>query len=335
MKFEQLSYLQEAVKYKSISLASERNYIAQSSFSSAITKLEQELGVALLHRSSTGVSPTEMGEIVLANAKKIFAARDEILEAAGSRTGGGTVSVSCVACLCDWIIPSVLHRLRTGHIAVSLSVNTAESRVIANNVLSGIVDFGILIYYDELRDNPDLQYVPLFHDSFGLYIGPESPLWNKTSIKMEEIFRQPYIAYKEEFLKDNHGLTSVVNVGKELNIVFRTDELDSMKRMIAQYDYVAFFPFFMTKNDYYLRHDLIRNIPIADYATDFEVGYLISKRFKPSPFGRKILNILRQILEVKAELKILQEFENNDVSADVEEAESFSGIDFAGEMVSV
>ena len=42
MKFEQLSYLQEAVKYKSISLASERNYIAQSSFSSAITKLEQE-----------------------------------------------------------------------------------------------------------------------------------------------------------------------------------------------------------------------------------------------------------------------------------------------------
>jgi hypothetical protein len=74
----------------------------------------------------------------------------------------------------------------------------------------------------------------------------------------------------------------------------------------------------MTKNDYYLRHDLIRNIPIEDYATDFEVGYLISKRFKPSPFGRKVLNILKQILEVK----------NNDVRADAEESEPSGDVDF-------
>jgi DNA-binding transcriptional LysR family regulator len=136
-------------------------------------------------------------------------------------------------------------------------------------------------------------------------------------------------------LKDNHGLTSVVNVGKELNIVFRTDELDSMKRMIAQYDYVAFFPHFMTKNDYYLQHDLIRNIPVADYATDFEVGYLISKRFKPSPFGRKILNILRQILEVKAELRISREYENDGIRAEIGEPESSDEDGFGGEIASV
>ena len=48
MKLEQLHYLSEAVKYKSISVAAEENFISQPSFSASITKLEKELGVTLL-----------------------------------------------------------------------------------------------------------------------------------------------------------------------------------------------------------------------------------------------------------------------------------------------
>lgn len=295
MKFEQLFYLQEAVKHKSISLASEKNYIAQSSLSAAITKLEQELGVSLLHRTSSGVTPTKMGEVVLAKSKIIFAARDEILEAASEHIHGGTVSLSCIACMCDWIIPKTLQKLREDHIPITLSVTTAESKTIAGNVASGLSEFGILIYYEDLEENTDLQYTPLFKDEFMLYVGRQSPCWRKKSVAMEEIFKQPYIAYREEFLKDNRGLTSVLNVGKELNIVFRTDDLDSMKRMIAQYDYVAFFPKFMTQNDYYLQHGLIRAIPIKDRAAGFEVGYLESKKFKTTPLDKRVLHILKEV----------------------------------------
>lgn len=298
MKFEQLFYLQEAVKYKSISLASEKNYIAQSSLSASITKLEQELGVALLHRTSTGVTPTKLGEIVLAKSKIIFSARDEILEAANEHIHGGTVSLSCIACMCDWIIPKTLQKLREDHIPITLSVTTAESKTIANNVASGLSDFGILIYYEDLEENPDLSYTPLFRDEFMLYIGKQSPFWRKKSITMEEIFTQPYIAYREEFLKDNRGLTSVLNVGKDLSIVFRTDDLDSMKRMIAQYDYVAFFPKFMTQNDYYLQHGLIKAIPIKNWVTEFEVGYLESKKFKTTPLDKRVLSILKEVPEI-------------------------------------
>ena len=40
MKLEQLLYLREAVKYKSISNAAEKNIISQPSLSGAINKLE-------------------------------------------------------------------------------------------------------------------------------------------------------------------------------------------------------------------------------------------------------------------------------------------------------
>ena len=64
VKLEQLLYLQEAAKYKSISIAAEKNFISQPSLSGAINKLEKELGVELLRRNSKGVSPTEVGEIM-------------------------------------------------------------------------------------------------------------------------------------------------------------------------------------------------------------------------------------------------------------------------------
>ena len=65
MKLEQLYYFQEAVKYRSISVAAKQNYISQSSFSGAISRLEQELGAPLLTRTNTGVEPTELGRLAL------------------------------------------------------------------------------------------------------------------------------------------------------------------------------------------------------------------------------------------------------------------------------
>lgn len=87
MKLDQLYYLTEAIKYQSISIAADNNFISQPSFSSAITKLEQELGVKLLRRSSKGVTPTESGRVVLETAEQIFKMKGlKIME--GSRAQG-------------------------------------------------------------------------------------------------------------------------------------------------------------------------------------------------------------------------------------------------------
>ncbi len=80
MKLEQLHYLAEAIKYQSISIAADNNFISQPSFSNAITKFEQELGVKLLRRSSKGVSPTEAGRVVLETAEKVFKLLEEMTQ---------------------------------------------------------------------------------------------------------------------------------------------------------------------------------------------------------------------------------------------------------------
>ena len=297
MKLEQLLYLKEAVKYKSISIAAEKNFISQPSLSGAINKLEKELGVELLRRTSKGVSPTEIGEIILEKSNTIFRTMREIEEVANEHGRKGTVNISSIPCICDRIIPKTILKLKEQERELVLQVTTGESSQVARNVSSGISSIGLLIYHEGLEDSMDLQYTPLFRDEYVLYVGPFSPYWDADSIPLEEMLKQPYIAYREEFIRNNGGLTSLLGKNNLPNIVFRTDENESLKRMIAQDDYVAFFPKFMSRDDFYLQSGLIRAIPISDALVEVEVGLVESTKYKLNQVDRVFLDVLQKTIE--------------------------------------
>ena len=70
LKFEQLFYFKEAVKYNSISIASEKNYMSQSSVSYSILNLEKVLGGAYqtdaiirLGKQAVNVDWTTLGQL--------------------------------------------------------------------------------------------------------------------------------------------------------------------------------------------------------------------------------------------------------------------------------
>ncbi|MBR5320044.1 MAG: LysR family transcriptional regulator [Peptococcaceae bacterium] len=297
MKVEQLLYLKEAVKYKSISIAAEKNFISQPSLSGAINKLEKELGVELLRRTSKGVAPTEIGEMILEKSKIIFDTMREIESVASQHGQKGTVNVSSIPCICDRIIPKTVLKLKELEQDVMLSITTGESTQVAHNVSSGISSVGLLIYHEGLEDSMDLQYTPLFRDEYILYIGPFSPFWEAESITLEEMLKQPYIAYREEFVRNNGGLTGLLGKNNQPNVVFRTDDNESLKRMIAQDDYVAFFPKFMSRDDFYLQNGLIRAIPISDALVEIEVGLVESTKYKLNQIDRIFLDVLQNVIE--------------------------------------
>lgn len=303
MKLEQLIYLNEAVKYKSISIAAEKNFISQPSLSGAINKLEKELGVELLRRTSKGVSPTEVGQTILEKATMIFELMQEIETIANQHGQKGTVNISSIPCICDRIIPKTILKLKELNQDVLLSITTGESTQVAHNVSSGISSLGILIYHEGLADSMDLVYTPLFRDEYVLYVGPFSPYWDADSIPLDEMLKQPYIAYREEFIRNNGGLTNLLGKNSRPNVVFRTDDNESLKRMIAQDDYVAFFPKFMSRDDFYLQSGLIRAIPISDAVVSVEVGFVESTKYRLNQIDRIFLNFLKKTIENDAFLK--------------------------------
>ena len=65
----------------SLSAAARRLHLSQSALSQTVQSLERQLGVQLLQRSSTGVTPTEAGTILLREARGLIARHDRAVVA--------------------------------------------------------------------------------------------------------------------------------------------------------------------------------------------------------------------------------------------------------------
>jgi len=78
IKTEQLYYLNEIEKYNSINKAAEKLYMAPSTLSTSIKKLETECGCELMRRTYRGVQFTEKGKQAAAIARQIIGLCNEL-----------------------------------------------------------------------------------------------------------------------------------------------------------------------------------------------------------------------------------------------------------------
>lgn len=71
MHLEQLKYIVEVAKTRSISIAAQNLHVSQSTISKAITNLEQELSIHLFTRSRLGAQPTTEGKNIIKKPMKL------------------------------------------------------------------------------------------------------------------------------------------------------------------------------------------------------------------------------------------------------------------------
>ena len=110
--FRQLEYFIAAGETGSITLASERINISQPSISTAISHLEEELGVQLFVRHhAQGLSLTPAGRSLLREAKRVIE-QAEALYTVASESGDqvrGQLTVGCLVTLAPMVMPELSH----------------------------------------------------------------------------------------------------------------------------------------------------------------------------------------------------------------------------------
>jgi LysR family transcriptional activator of glutamate synthase operon len=76
MELRQLRYLDAVARHRSFTQAALDLHVAQSAISQQVGRLERELGAELLRRTTRRVEVTELGELVLARARRALAEVD-------------------------------------------------------------------------------------------------------------------------------------------------------------------------------------------------------------------------------------------------------------------
>src|SRR5258708_9078571 len=81
MEMRELRAFTAVAEEGSVSAAARRLHLSQSALSQTVQSLERQLGVQLLRRSSTGVTATEAGRILLREARALIAHHDRVVPA--------------------------------------------------------------------------------------------------------------------------------------------------------------------------------------------------------------------------------------------------------------
>ena len=77
MNITELRYLVAIMKWGSVSAAAKQLYAAQPNVSKALKNLEEEYGLRIFERSSTGMIPTEQGKRFIRQAQRVLQQVDE------------------------------------------------------------------------------------------------------------------------------------------------------------------------------------------------------------------------------------------------------------------
>jgi DNA-binding transcriptional LysR family regulator len=143
MEIRDLEYFLACCETRSFTAAARQAHIVQSAMSSAIGRLERDLGVSLFDRSATPIAVTEQGEALRLAAQRVLegvqAARDQVLAVSG-RTRG-TVVLGSTLNTGPLDLVSILSGLRARYPEVVIHLRQSSTGSAGN--LSAVLEGGM------------------------------------------------------------------------------------------------------------------------------------------------------------------------------------------------
>jgi len=142
MEIRQLRYFEAVVRHRHFTRAADELHVAQSALSHQVRRLERELGIELLRRTTRSVQPTEAGELVAARARSVLAETDalrgEIDELRGFVRGHATVGAMLFGGELD--IPAIIASFTSTFPDVEIGLREGTAQRMVEMLADGSLD---------------------------------------------------------------------------------------------------------------------------------------------------------------------------------------------------
>ena len=191
MELRQLEYFVAVAKHRHFGRAAEAAYVSQPALSQQVQRLEAELGIALLRRTSRGVELTPAGEDLLARAETILAevtkARGAMDEHAGVVRGAVRVAATTADAL---HLPDVLAAFHREHPGVRLALRHASASEVLALLRRGAVDLAVLSLAGESVDG--FTVTALAEEPLRAIAPPNEP-FRAVTVALDDLRGRPFV----------------------------------------------------------------------------------------------------------------------------------------------
>jgi LysR family transcriptional regulator, transcription activator of glutamate synthase operon len=243
MELRQLRYLLALGEEHSFTRAAEREHIAQPSLSQQIRRLEDEVGLALVERTTRNVRITDAGRLLLSRARRILAELDAANVELQSLRGvqAGRVSVGAMHSMGPIDISLVLALFHERHPQVGLSVREQSSEELAEMLRTDVLDVAFLSVTERIESH-GLGLQRLLSEELVVMLPPDHPLAGRTELRIEELADEPFISYREGARLRELLMGAAGEAGFEPKVMLESNENRRIRRLVARGMGIALVP---------------------------------------------------------------------------------------------
>ncbi|RAL25763.1 LysR family transcriptional regulator [Thermoflavimicrobium daqui] len=181
------------VETKSFTKASQKLGFTQSAVSQMVKKLESELGVTLLNRSRTGVSPTKMGEKMLQHMREVSRIVSIMKQEAAASIGLeiGTLRIGSTPSVSYKLLPGIIGGFRRLFPGIEIRHFEGDNEEVNDWIEKSIVDIGFIS-----SPSHEIEFIPLLKDEMLIFV-PDTPYWRQMeNINLKDTINNCFIMPK-------------------------------------------------------------------------------------------------------------------------------------------
>ncbi|WP_144869387.1 LysR family transcriptional regulator [Hyella patelloides] len=243
MRIEQLQAFLAITETGNFGQAAKKCGVTQSTISRQIQSLEQDLGLALFHRTAHA-KLTVGGEKLLPRAQRICQEWVRATTECADLIVGKQpeLCVAAIHSVCAYYLPPVLQQFCRDYPETQLRVTALGSDRALKVLRDGLIDVAIVMNNRFLTNSPEMEIIPLYREEIAVLMAADHPLTKYSKVPLKELANYPQVVFK-----DGYGMQRLVQdwfskEQLELNTVMELNTLDAFRGVVRQGNIVALLP---------------------------------------------------------------------------------------------
>jgi len=232
MTLLQMEYVVALDTYRHFVKAAEACGVSQSTLSTLVKKLEEELDTVIFDRDAHPLVPTPAGEKLIAQARVILYNANQFKEMSlnEKQASGGEVSIAVIPTVSPYIVPKLFKSLRKDSPDIKAHIFEMQTSEILAKFSRAELDMAIMA---TPLDQENLFEVPLYYEKLVMYVSPDEALSKKSEIASHEIPSKHLWMLKEGHCLRNQVLNLCEKVS-DYKAIFEAGSINTLVNIVDE-----------------------------------------------------------------------------------------------------
>ncbi|OEB75876.1 DNA-binding transcriptional regulator OxyR [Vibrio parahaemolyticus] len=232
MNVRDFEYLVALAEHKHFRKAAEACFVSQPTLSGQIRKLEDELGTALLERSSRRVLFTDSGLQLVDQAKRILSEVKTFKDMASGQSGAmtGPMHIGFIPTVGPYLLPKILPQLKEEFPELELFLHEAQTHQLVRQLEEGKLDCLVLA---SMAETAPFKEIEVYNEPLSVAV-PCGHEWAQLDqVDMLELNGKTVLALGDGHCLRDQALGFCFAAGAKDDERFKATSLETLRNMVA------------------------------------------------------------------------------------------------------